>query len=106
MNPAAFAAPQGLTFGNSPRNIARNPHQINFDMALYKHFAINESTAFEFRAEAFNVFNHTQWGYIAGDSGSAAREWVLYWRDQFDRLLWRHRECRRPKLCERQRRQP
>jgi hypothetical protein len=72
VNPAAFAAPQGLTFGNSPRNIARNPHQINFDMALYKHFSITESAAFEFRAEAFNVFNHTQWGYIAGDSGSAA----------------------------------
>ena len=72
VNPAAFAAPQGLTFGNSPRNIARNPHQINFDMALYKHFPITESAAFEFRAEAFNVFNHTQWGYIAGDSGSAA----------------------------------
>jgi hypothetical protein len=27
---------------------------------------------FEFRAEAFNVFNHTQWLPIAGDSGSAA----------------------------------
>jgi hypothetical protein len=25
----------------------------------------------EFRAEAFNVFNHTEWGNIAGDSGSA-----------------------------------
>ena len=72
VNPAAFAAPQGLTFGNTPRNDARNPHQINFDMALYKHFAITESTSFEFRTEAFNVFNHTEWGYIAGGAGSAA----------------------------------
>src|ERR1700687_5134391 len=72
VNPTAFAAPQGLTFGNTPRNVARNPHQINFDMALYKHFAIKESAALEFRAEAFNVFNHTEWGYIAGGSGSAA----------------------------------
>ncbi len=71
VNPAAFAAPQGLTFGNTPRNDARNPHQINFDMALYKHFAVTESTSFEFRAEAFNVFNHTEWGYIAGGAGSA-----------------------------------
>src|SRR5260370_22505923 len=71
VNPTAFAAPQGLTFGNSPRNVARNPHQINFDMALYKHFAIKEIAAFEFRAEAFHVFNHTEWGYIAGGSGSA-----------------------------------
>jgi hypothetical protein len=71
VNPTAFAAPQGLTFGNTPRNDARNPHQINFDMAVYKHFAIKESAAVEFRAEAFNVFNHTEWGYIAGGAGSA-----------------------------------
>jgi hypothetical protein len=71
VNPTAFAAPRGLTFGNSPRNIARNPRQTNFDMALYKHFAIGERVSFQFRAEAFNVFNHTEWGYIAGGAGSA-----------------------------------
>jgi hypothetical protein len=67
----AFAAPRGLTFGDAGRNILRNPHRINFDMALFKHFAFTERLGFEFRAEAFNVFNHTQWGGIAGDSGSA-----------------------------------
>jgi len=41
-------------------------------MALFKHFKITERMSFEFRAEAFNVFNHTQWRPIAGDSGSAA----------------------------------
>jgi hypothetical protein len=71
-NPGAFAAPRGLTFGNAGRNIVRNPRQTNFDMALFKHFPIHESVAFEFRAEAFNVFNHTEWGYIGGDAGSAA----------------------------------
>jgi hypothetical protein len=40
-------------------------------MALFKHFAIKESMAFEFRAEAFNLFNHTQWGPLAGDAGGA-----------------------------------
>jgi hypothetical protein len=40
-------------------------------MAIYKRFPIHESVAAEFRAEAFNVFNHTQWGGIAGDAGSA-----------------------------------
>jgi hypothetical protein len=71
-NPAAFTDPRGLTFGDSGRNILRNPHQINFDMALFKRIQIRESMGFEFRAEAFNVFNHTEWGAIAGDSGSAA----------------------------------
>ncbi len=70
-NPGAFAAPRGLTFGDAGRNIVRNPRQTNFDMALFKHFAITERYSFEFRAEAFNVFNHTEFGYIGGDSGSA-----------------------------------
>ncbi len=71
-NPAAFAAPQGLTFGTSGRNILRNPNRTNFDMAIFKHFAIKERMAFEFRAEAFNIFNHTEWLPIAGDAGSGA----------------------------------
>jgi Carboxypeptidase regulatory-like domain len=70
-NPAAFRAPQGLTFGTEGRNILRNPRQTNFDMAIYKHFPIREAMSFEFRAEAFNVFNHTEFGYIGGDAGSA-----------------------------------
>ena len=69
-NPNAFAVPVGLTFGDSGRNVLRNPRRTNFDMALFKHFAIKESTALEFRAEAFNVFNHTEWGVIAGDGGA------------------------------------
>jgi hypothetical protein len=71
-NPGAFAAPRGLTFGDSGRNFLRNPDRTNFDMALFKHFAVTESKAFEFRFEAFNVFNHTQWGAIAGDAGSGS----------------------------------
>jgi len=70
-NPGAFAAPRGLTFGDEPRNVVRNPRQTNFDMGLYKHFPVHEQMNFEFRAEAFNVFNHTEWGYIGGDAGSA-----------------------------------
>ena len=70
-NPAAFALPRGLTFGTAGRNILTNPHRVNFDWALFKRFKIREQIGFEFRAEAFNVFNHTQWGNIAGDSGSA-----------------------------------
>ena len=72
LNPSVFIAPRGLTFGDSGRNIARNPRRTNFDMALFKSFAIRESMGLEFRAEAFNVFNHTEFGYIGGDGGSAA----------------------------------
>jgi hypothetical protein len=71
-NPAAFAAPRGLTFGNTPRNFLFNPRRTNFDMALFKRFAIKENVAFEFRAEAFNVFNHIEYAWLGGDTGSAA----------------------------------
>jgi hypothetical protein len=71
-NTNAFTAPIGLPFGNVGRNILKNPRRTNFDMALFKHFAIRESLAFEFRAEAFNVFNHTEWNNIYGGGGSAS----------------------------------
>jgi hypothetical protein len=71
-NPAAYSTPTALTFGDAGRNSLRNPDRLNFDMALFKHFAVTERMGFDFRAEAFNVFNHTEWAPIAGDSGSAA----------------------------------
>ena len=57
--------PTGLTFGDVGRNYLRNPDRTNFDMAVFKRFAIKESMAFEFRAEAFNIFNHTEFGGAA-----------------------------------------
>jgi hypothetical protein len=61
LNPSAFVAPRGLTFGNSGRNYLNNPARTNFNMALLKHFfPFGASRPLEFRAEAYNVFNHTQ----------------------------------------------
>lgn len=59
-NPSQFVAPRGLTFGNAGRNFLNNPGRLNFDLALLRHFKIKESGTIEFRAEAFNIFNHTQ----------------------------------------------
>ncbi len=36
------------------------PGLDNYDMALLKSTTITESTKLQFRAEAFNVFNHAQ----------------------------------------------
>ena len=69
-NPCAFAAPTGLTFGNAGGNILRIPRTANFDMSLLKKFKISEATGFEFRAEAFNIFNHTQWNGVNNDQAS------------------------------------
>jgi hypothetical protein len=59
-NPSAFAAPRGLTFGDAGRNLLNNPFRWNFDMTLMKLMKVTEGARLEFRAEAFNVFNHTQ----------------------------------------------
>jgi hypothetical protein len=64
--------PTGLTFGDAGRNILRNPWRTNFNMALLKHFPVTEGKYFEFRAEAFNVFNHVEYNWLGGDGGSAA----------------------------------
>jgi hypothetical protein len=60
LNPNQFVAPRGLTFGDAGRNFLNNPSRLNFDMSLLKRFPIREGSDLEFRAEAFNVFNHTQ----------------------------------------------
>jgi hypothetical protein len=60
LNPAAFVAPRGLTFGNSGRNSVNNPGRTNFNMSLIKRFTALSEQDIEFRAEFFNIFNHTQ----------------------------------------------
>ncbi len=67
-NSDAFAAPQGLTYGDAGRNVLALPHRTNFDMGLFKNFAVHEDMHFEFRAEAFNIFNHTQWSAVDNSS--------------------------------------
>jgi hypothetical protein len=63
-NSDAFADPQGLTYGNAGRDVLTLPHRTQFDMGLFKTFPIHEDMHFEFRTEAFNVFNHTQWSGV------------------------------------------
>jgi hypothetical protein len=69
-NPNQFVAPRGLTFGNAGRNYLNNPSRLNFDMSLLKHFPIHEGSEIEFRAEAFNIFNHTQFRLYNPDLGN------------------------------------
>ncbi len=49
-----------FTYGSFPRNGLRGPGQTNLDLAISKHFKVNERLTAELRGDAFNVFNHTQ----------------------------------------------
>ena len=45
------------------RRYFSGPGLDNYDMALLKSTTITETTKLQFRAEAFNVFNHTQFKF-------------------------------------------
>jgi hypothetical protein len=62
LNYAAFTAPANGTWGNLGRNAVRGPGHWQIDPALSKRFAINERVGTTFRAEAFNIFNHAEYG--------------------------------------------
>ncbi len=61
-NPAAVSAPSGTElFGNAGRNDLRGPAFGQFDLAAHKRFEIQERYNLEFRIEAFNVLNATNY---------------------------------------------
>lgn len=66
-NPDLFTPEAQGTFGSSKRRFFHGPGLNNTDLALLKTFAYSDSIKLEFRAEAFNVFNHAQFN---GPSGS------------------------------------
>jgi hypothetical protein len=65
-NSSAFQMPSQFTFGNAGRNIVFGDNELNMDFALHKDTAINERTRLEFRAEIFNLFNHTNFADVPG----------------------------------------
>jgi hypothetical protein len=54
-DPALFG-----TLGNAKRTICCGPHVSNTDFALLKTISLSETKRVDFRAELFNIFNHTQ----------------------------------------------
>lgn len=58
-NPEAFAAPAYGTVGNVHRDTITGPGYADWDLSLIKNTAITEWARVQFRAEFFNVVNHT-----------------------------------------------
>ena len=58
----AFAVPPAFTYGNSSPTSPnlRAPGIANYDMSLFKNFAINERVRAQLRFESFNIFNRVQ----------------------------------------------
>jgi hypothetical protein len=59
-----FSNPGAFTYGNSPRTLGalRSPGLVDLDLSGVKNTQIVEGWTLQFRAEAFNIFNHPQFG--------------------------------------------
>ncbi len=66
---AAFTAETLGQLGNVPRRFFYGPGINNVDLTLTKMLKVTESKSFEFRLEAFNVFNHAQFYGAAAVDG-------------------------------------
>jgi hypothetical protein len=64
INPAAFSLPPSNQVGDAARNFVRGFGAWQIDMAVRREFPIYERLRLQFRAEAFNVFNHPNFGTI------------------------------------------
>ncbi|MFC6645282.1 TonB-dependent receptor domain-containing protein [Granulicella cerasi] len=63
LNVNAFALPTTYGVGNLSRNAFRSDAYYNADLGLHKQFPLwNETSKFDFRAEAFNVLNKVNYG--------------------------------------------
>jgi len=81
-NPATFCAPPtiegGTDFGNTGVGIVRGPGQANFDFSVTKLTRVAEGHTVQFRAEFFNLFNHSQFAIPVGAGAGAPNNQTLY----------------------------
>jgi hypothetical protein len=66
--PAQFTAPAAGSFitQNIARNVFYGPGFNNWNLGLFKKFSLNENVNLQFRAEAFDAFNHPNYCYMGG----------------------------------------
>ncbi len=63
-NTDAFGRPAQGDRGNAGSVVVRGPGINNFNMSLFKNIPMPNHISLQFRAEAYNVFNHTQFNLV------------------------------------------
>ena len=61
------------TLGNAKRTICCGPHLSNTDFAILKTITLSEKRHVDFRAEFFNIFNHTQFFNPDGNTSDGSQ---------------------------------
>lgn len=78
-DPAAFTNPATFTFGNSGVNILRGPGFQNIDAIVSKNFPLGPETRWlQFRFEAFNLFNHANFGQPNANINTPAQVGAIF----------------------------
>jgi hypothetical protein len=74
-DPTAFANVTVARYGNTGRNQFYGPGYWNYNMSVFRTFAMPGRTRLQFKLEGFSVTNHPQWGQPNGSvtSGSFMR---------------------------------
>ncbi len=67
INASCFVVPPVGQLGNASRVPAIGPDFVNTDFSVIKQFALPREMGLNFRAEFFNLFNHTQFGLPVND---------------------------------------
>jgi hypothetical protein len=75
------------SLGNAPRTICCGPHISQTDFAVLKTIPLSETRHIDFRAEFFNIFNHTQFFTPDGNTSDG---------DQFGQVV----QARDPRLVQ------
>lgn len=78
---SSFANPALGTFGSAGRSLFRLPGINNWDVSFIKRTQVTERLALQFRAEFFNLFNHTQFAGVNTSFGAGAFGQVTSARD-------------------------
>jgi len=74
--PAAAGPP-----GNAPRGSIRGPGLQRWDFSLFKNTKVREGMNAQFRAEAFNIFNHTNFDLVRLTRQSGSFGQIISTRD-------------------------
>ena len=77
VNPPRAAGPPG----NAPRGSIRGPGLQRWDISLFKNTKVREGMNVQFRAEAFNIFNHTNFDLVRLTRQSGSFGQIISTRD-------------------------
>jgi hypothetical protein len=77
VNPPSAAGPPG----NAPRGSIRGPGLQRWDFSLFKNTKVREGMNVQFRAEAFNIFNHTNFDLVRLTRQSGSFGQIISTRD-------------------------